>query len=62
MASRAAARFAASFLMLAACGGGRPYDALSEACVEHINSLRASVGLRPLGRWEDAESCADEQA
>jgi len=62
MASRAAARFAASFLMLAACGGGRPYDALSEACVKHINSLRASVGLGPLSRWKDDESCADSQA
>jgi hypothetical protein len=62
MASRAAARLAASFLLLAACGGSRPYDAESNACVEHINSLRASVGLGPLSRWKDAESCADSQA
>ena len=63
MVSRAAARLAASFLLLlAACGGGRPYDALSEGCVEHINALRASVGLGPLSRWKDDESCADSQA
>jgi hypothetical protein len=62
MAGRVAARLAASFLLLAACGGSRPHDALSEACVEHINSLRAPVGLGPLSRWSDGESCADAEA
>ena len=62
MTGRAAARVAAAVLLLAACGGGGSHDALSDSCVEHINSLRAFVGLGPLGRWSDGESCADSEA
>jgi Cysteine-rich secretory protein family len=54
------ARLAAALLLLAACGGS--HDASSDSCVEHINSLRASVGLGPLGRWNSAEDCADGEA
>jgi hypothetical protein len=33
-----------------------------QRCVDRINTLRESVGLPPLERWVEAESCADEQA
>jgi hypothetical protein len=73
MARRIAAR-AAALLLLAACGGshgassgacaicGGSQGALAESCVQHINALRASLGLGPLDRWTDAESCADSEA
>ena len=46
--------------LLAACGG----DASTprQACVDHINSLRATQGLAPLNRWVANEDCADAQA
>ncbi len=46
----------------ALCGGSASYPASSESCVDHINALRASIGLGPLARWSDAESCADSEA
>ncbi len=51
-------------LPLLACGGsgpgigGGPY----QACVDHINALRATVGLGALTRWNGNEQCADAQA
>ena len=59
MGDRIAAWLAVA-LLLAGCGGS--HDAESDACVQHINSLRAQVGLGPLSRWNDAESCADSEA
>jgi Cysteine-rich secretory protein family len=56
---RVAARLAL-VLVLAACGGS--HDALSDSCVQHVNSLRASIGLGPLSRWSGAEPCADAEA
>ena len=37
-------------------------DELRQDCVDTINAYRATVGLDPLGRALDMESCADEQA
>jgi hypothetical protein len=31
-------------------------------CVDTINQHRASIGLGPLERWADAESCSDSEA
>jgi hypothetical protein len=59
MTDRLAARLAA-VLLLAGCG--EAHDASSDSCVQHINSLRASVGLGPLARWNSAESCVDAEA
>jgi uncharacterized protein YkwD len=42
--------------------GGREHDDQSAACVQRINDFRATIDLPPLGRWEDAEACADGQA
>jgi hypothetical protein len=39
-------------------GAGGP----EQACVDAINSYRATLGLPPYQRWTDAESCADGQA
>jgi hypothetical protein len=54
----------AAWLALAACGGPTTtvYDILSQACVDHINALRATVGLGPLARLVGAEACADGQS
>ena len=55
----------AAALAIAACddgGGGRSLDAESDACVDRINELRATIDLPPLARWTDAEPCADGQA
>jgi uncharacterized protein YkwD len=59
-----AALATASLIAFAACddGGGRALDGQSDACVDRINGFRDSIGLPPLGRWSDAESCADGQA
>lgn len=75
MRERTTARVAAAALLLLAacggsqgsatcalCGGSASYSASSDACVEHINALRASIGLGPLARWSDAEACAGSQA
>lgn len=58
----------ACLALLVACdddddGGDRgPLDAESDACVDRINELRATIDLPPLDRWADAEPCADDQA
>lgn len=39
-----------------------PFEANRQACVDKINELRATLGLPPLERWRDAESCVDQQA
>lgn len=33
-----------------------------QRCVEQINVLRASIGIRPLGSWDTASDCADQAA
>jgi hypothetical protein len=38
------------------------YEAERQACVAHVNALRATVGLPPLARWTGNEACADGQA
>lgn len=47
-------------------GGGGPtgstYPAAAEDCVKIINQYRASIGLAPYQRWNDAEACADNEA
>ena len=33
-----------------------------QACVDHVNALRATLGLPALARWDGAEACAGGQA
>ena len=53
-------------LLASGCGGGLGGLGAShgdeQACVDHINLLRATKGLPPLGRWTANEACADAQA
>ena len=39
-----------------------PYAAARQACVDHINELRATKSLPPYQRWTSAEACVDLQA
>ncbi|WP_438024570.1 CAP domain-containing protein [Sorangium sp. So ce233] len=34
----------------------------AQLCVDTINQHRATLGLPPLGRWTEAESCSDEES
>lgn len=43
-------------------GGADPFEAQRQACVDKINSLRATKGLPPYERWKEAEPCVDQQA
>jgi hypothetical protein len=44
-------------------GSGLPkYEKDRVACIERINTFRATEGLGPLLRWVDAESCSDQEA
>jgi hypothetical protein len=43
-------------------GGADPYEAQRQACVDKINSLRATKGLPAYERWKEAEPCVDQQA
>ena len=42
--------------------GGNAASGPYQLCVDTINQYRASVGVAPLQRWTDAESCVDGQA
>jgi hypothetical protein len=37
-------------------------DAARQACVDRINGFRATLGLTPLARWTEQESCSDAEA
>lgn len=39
-----------------------PFEANRQACIDEINTLRATKSLPPVERWKDAESCVDQQA
>ena len=39
-----------------------PFAAARVACVDKINTLRATKGLPALARWTEAEACVDQQA
>jgi hypothetical protein len=43
-------------------GGADPYAAARQACVDKINTLRATLSLAELGRWTAQETCVDGQA
>ena len=43
-------------------GSVDPYETERQACVDHINALRATKSLPPLQRWKEAEPCVDQQA
>jgi hypothetical protein len=43
-------------------GGTSPSSDPSQACVDKINSLRASIGLPALQRWTSEEACVDGEA
>lgn len=66
-----------SSLVLAACGesdgvgddetGGEhnpdnDHDDAAQYCVDVINMYRASIGVAPLQRWTEAETCSNEEA
>ncbi len=53
---------ALAVLSLVAGCGGAPFCHDAQACVDHINALRATKLLPPLDRWMDNEVCADGQA
>ncbi|AUX48188.1 uncharacterized protein SOCE26_097190 [Sorangium cellulosum] len=42
-------------------GTGGP-TSVAELCVDTINRHRATLGLPPLGRWVEAESCSDQES
>ncbi|WP_437754304.1 CAP domain-containing protein [Sorangium sp. So ce1389] len=42
-------------------GAGGPTGA-AQLCVDTINQHRATLGLPPLARWTEAESCSDEES
>ncbi|WP_155798598.1 CAP domain-containing protein, partial [Sorangium cellulosum] len=42
-------------------GGSDGATGAAQLCVDTINKHRATLGLPPLGRWTDAESCSDEE-
>ncbi|MFO0569984.1 MAG: hypothetical protein U0263_30335 [Polyangiaceae bacterium] len=39
-----------------------PLEAARQACIDHINQLRAGKGRAAYQRWTSAESCVDDQA
>jgi hypothetical protein len=41
---------------------GNPLDVSRQKCVDRINEYRASIGVGPLARWQEAEPCVDGQA
>ncbi len=50
-----------SAMSSSASGGPGPVDP-EQLCVDTINNYRATLGLAPLARWNDAESCSDQEA
>ncbi|WP_433929918.1 CAP domain-containing protein [Sorangium cellulosum] len=42
-------------------GGSDGATSAAQLCVDTINQHRATLGLPPLGRWTEAESCSDEE-
>ncbi|WP_437286575.1 CAP domain-containing protein [Sorangium sp. So ce406] len=45
----------------AGTGGSDGATSAAQLCVDTINQHRATLGLPPLGRWTEAESCSDEE-
>lgn len=43
-------------------GGSGGATGAAQLCVDTINEHRATLGLPPLARWVEAESCSDEEA
>ncbi|WP_437295286.1 CAP domain-containing protein [Sorangium sp. So ce426] len=43
-------------------GGSGGATGAAQLCVDTINQHRATLGLPPLARWVEAESCSDEEA
>jgi hypothetical protein len=41
---------------------GESLDAAHQRCVNRINELREGIGLGPLERWKDAETCSNRQS
>ncbi|MFO7563242.1 MAG: CAP domain-containing protein [Enhygromyxa sp.] len=39
-----------------------PHDDAASYCVEVINMYRASIGVAPLQRWVEAETCSNDEA
>ncbi|WP_437315544.1 CAP domain-containing protein [Sorangium sp. So ce385] len=43
-------------------GGNDDPTGAAQLCVDTINQHRATLGLPPLARWTEAESCSDEES
>jgi hypothetical protein len=43
-------------------GSSDPLEAARQACIDHINELRAGKGRAPYTRWNAQESCVDGEA
>lgn len=43
-------------------GGGDPFDAAAQLCVDTINQYRATLSLPPLARWSGNEQCVGTEA
>ncbi|WP_437722812.1 CAP domain-containing protein [Sorangium sp. So ce861] len=43
-------------------GGNSDPTGAAQLCVDTINQHRATLGLPPLARWTEAESCSDEES
>jgi hypothetical protein len=43
-------------------GSADPFEQARQTCIDHINQLRASIGLPAYTRWTSAETCVDQQA
>jgi hypothetical protein len=61
-ASLAACTVCAALGLLGCGSASDPYEAAAEACVDDINTLRATLKLPPYDRWTDGEACAGGEA
>ena len=43
-------------------GGPDEFDQARQACVDRINAFRQTLGLMPLERWTDNETCTNQQS
>jgi hypothetical protein len=66
MLGRLAPSVAVALLVLPGCGSddpeANPYEAAAEACVDKINTFRATLDLPAYVRWSTEESCAGQEA
>jgi hypothetical protein len=54
-----------ALVSITSCGDdddGNPYEDAAAYCVDVINMYRASIGVAPLERWVEAETCSNGEA